>query len=140
MKKLQNGVTLIELLITVMIIGILTAIAVPSYRQYVIRANRSDAKVALTGAATTLERCYTRYSKYKSDDCATGLPKYTDAGTYQIKFVTGEPTDTTFVVEAVPQQGQAKDTRCGTFRLNQRNKKTVSASADDARVNECWGR
>ena len=59
MERFQKGVTLMELLVVMVIVGILAAIAYPSYRAQVMRSHRSDAKIALERAAQTLERCYT---------------------------------------------------------------------------------
>ena len=64
MKHRQRGMSLIELMIVVVIVGILAAIAIPSYRAYVIRSNRADAKVALLSTAQNLERCYTNSTPY----------------------------------------------------------------------------
>jgi type IV pilus assembly protein PilE len=133
MRKSSRGVTLIELMTVTFIIAILTAIAVPSYRQYVLRTNRTDAKTALTSEASLLERCFTRYTAYNSGNCSHGLPMTVSSGTYKVQFSTGEPTVTTFKIEAVPQGNQAKDTKCGTFTTNQANVRTAGAS-------DCWGR
>src|SRR5262249_29419776 len=64
MRKANAGVTLMELLTVVVIVGILSAIAIPSYRGYVIRANRADAKTGLLATAGSLERCFTRDNTY----------------------------------------------------------------------------
>ena len=68
MIRKQRGVTLMELMAVVAIIGILTAIAYPSYRAQVRRSNRTEARVALEQTAGALEKCYTRYMAY--DDLA----------------------------------------------------------------------
>ena len=95
MKRTQAGVTLVELMVVVLIIGIIAAFAVPSYRQSVLRTNRTDAKVALTSRAAGLERCFTRYRAYNSANCDsfTWLPETTDNGTYRI-LMLGTPTAT----------------------------------------------
>ena len=69
MKNRQRGVTLMELLTVVTVIGILTSISVPTYRQYTLRAQRTEAKAALMARAGALERCFTRFNAYDDDDC-----------------------------------------------------------------------
>jgi len=68
------GITLIELLVVVVLIGILTAAAIPSYSAYVLRGQRSAAKTALMQAAQFLERNYTVLGCYPvtAGDCPAG--------------------------------------------------------------------
>ena len=70
----QRGITLIELLIAVTVVGILTAIAVPSYSEYTRRAARSDAQLTLQAAATWLERRYAECNSYIRINAATNPP------------------------------------------------------------------
>ncbi len=105
----QAGVTLIELLITVVIVGILASIAYPSYQTYVARANRTEAQGILMENAQFLERNYStanRYDTLNSDGTGgapaiiaqspkTGTAKYSIAaayGTSQIFTLTATPT------------------------------------------------
>ena len=75
MHKRQSGFTMTELLITMVVIGILAAVAIPSYSAYVTRGQRGAAKVALEQAAQYLERNYTSFGCYDYDitasKCAT---------------------------------------------------------------------
>jgi type IV pilus assembly protein PilE len=138
----QRGVTLIELMIVIVIVGILTAIAVPGYSSYMRKTRRADAKVALTSTAQQLERCYTRYYTYlqtaNGGQCPLVLPYNTPNGTYTIDadgaaIPTAGVTVSSFAIKATPIGNQALDTHCGTFTLNQNNSQSVSTGATD-----CW--
>lgn len=135
-NRRERGVTLIELVVVMVVVAILAAIAIPSYRQYVVRANRTDAKTALTQTAQNLERCFTRTNTYVG--CVV-LPFTTQGGTYQIGDAAA-PTASTFSLQAVPQGSQAgSDPRCATFTLNQLNARGVTGTLA-ATPNDCWGR
>jgi type IV pilus assembly protein PilE len=64
MRHAQRGFTLIELMITVVIIGIIAAIAYPSYTRYMIQTRRSDAKIALTQIANLQEKYFSDCNRY----------------------------------------------------------------------------
>lgn len=66
MKK-TFGFTLVELMIAVAIVGIIAAIALPSYQASVRKSNRAEAKTELTDVAQRLQRCYTLYAKFNDD-------------------------------------------------------------------------
>lgn len=66
MSKQNTGFTLMELMITVAIIGILAAIALPSYQQYVVRSNRTDMQAQMMVIAAALERYRAQQFSYKS--------------------------------------------------------------------------
>jgi type IV pilus assembly protein PilE len=141
MRK-QNGVTLMELLTTVAVVGILSAIAIPSYTAYTRKARRADAKVMLTSSAQQLERCYTRLSSYNdgTNDVNGSCPLALGANSSQtyslsIAFNTtaGMAAGLSYTLTATPLGQQVLDTHCGNFLLNQMNKQSVSTAATD-----CW--
>ena len=82
-----KGFSLIELMVVVSIVGLLTAVAVPSYTAYISRANRVDAKDKLSEAMFEMERFATRNRTYSSDMTDLGYatnPAISNEGYYQI--------------------------------------------------------
>jgi type IV pilus assembly protein PilE len=130
----QRGVTLIELMIVVVILAIIAAIAIPTYRQQVLRSNRSDAKVALMQTVQNLERCFTTNSTYTG--CYDDDPE-TFASPEELYEVTVDVADsgTEYNLTAAPQEGQARDTICGNFTLDQANNRDYSGTGTE---DECW--
>ncbi len=133
-----TGFTLIELMIVIVVVGILAAIAFPSYQSYVLKANRADAKASLLSAAQLLERCFTQHNAYNSANCPTvgqlADTKDSQEGLYTISLDTlATPAATTYRLRATPKTGgrQAKDTRCTFFTLDHRGGK-------DASNPDCW--
>ena len=130
----QAGVTLVELMIVVVIIGIIAMIAIPSYRQQVLRSGRSDAKAALMQTAQNLERCFTSTSTYTA--CVV-LPAASPEGLYSVTAGDDddEITGTTYLLTATPQAGQAEDTACGSFTIDQANDRGITGTGTE---DECW--
>ena len=147
----HRGFTLIELMIAVAIIGILSALALPSYNQYVLRSHRAEAKNTLLAVAQRLEQNYTLAASYAATQGGVAIDNTSIAawGLYQtplsgaarsnITFQV-EPTATTFFLIATPAGAQASDT-CGVFLLDNRNLK--GAAGQDNRhqtTRDCWDR
>ncbi|WP_323134648.1 type IV pilin protein [Aromatoleum toluclasticum] len=136
-QPMRNGFTLIEVMIVVAIIGILAAVAYPSYTSYLVRANRSVATAHLLDIAT-------RQQQYRLDARTFGSLSDIGMGTapsevskhYAISLDPA-PTATEFTAQAIPTGSQlTQDAKCGTLRINQAGTKSVTGSGS---VADCWG-
>ena len=132
----QGGFTLIELMIVVAIIGILAAIALPQYSDYVTRSRRIDGQSTLLQVAQELERCYTQFSAYDNDSCSVvEASAVSQASPEDYYLVTASTLSaSTFTLTATPQNAQASDTDCTTLTLTHLGVQ----GATGADTSKCW--
>ncbi len=130
----QSGFTLTELMIAVLIIGILSAIALPSYQAHVAAANRTDATTMLIVGANQQEQFFIDNKTYSLDMTELGFatnPASTENDFYLIKVRAETSTcaiQTCYVLEASLQVPQPSD-GCGTLTLDSLGNKQPS---------NCW--
>ncbi|MGB1950274.1 MAG: type IV pilin protein [Marinobacter sp.] len=155
--RTQQGFTLIELMIVVAIVGILAAIAYPSYRDSVMKTQRTDAMTSLSRLAAAQERYYTRQSPatYAADfrtllgdsSIASGTTTITtDEGYYNVTLANGSCSATVagatvyscFSLTAQPVAGgpQASDNDCWKMVQTQVGKSAFDKSGTAA--SDCW--
>ena len=133
------GFTLIELMITVAVMGVLAAIAYPSYMNYVARGNRSAAQSFMLEVTSRQERYLLDARQYAADLATLGMtvpdtvsPNYS----VTITGVTAAPPG--YVVQAAPIGGQANnDANCGTLTIGGTGAKAASGPGG---VANCWNR
>jgi type IV pilus assembly protein PilE len=106
MKNIQKAFTLVELMVTVAIIGILAGIAYPSYLDSVVKSRRTDAKAGLVKFAAMMVRQQTEAGTYVGYSTPSASDYYT--------FSASNVTKTTFTLSAAPKSVQTSDA-CGTL-------------------------
>ncbi|MEX0824265.1 MAG: type IV pilin protein [Woeseia sp.] len=136
MRKYVQGITLLELMIVVVIIGIMATIAYPNYRDYAARAKRNEARAALLQIATNQERHYLQNNTYTADmtDLGFGAASnvVTDTGSYRINVDAASANDFTATATYLNADNEAG--KCATFQIDGRGAKTSAPETD------CWTR
>jgi type IV pilus assembly protein PilE len=134
------GFSLVELLVVVVIMGVLSAVALPAYTRYVQRGHRTEAMAALLESQHFMERYYSANGQYLSPANAVpllpqrlqGIPSQ---GTVRYQLSVREATLNSYVLQAVPEGSMAGDV-CGSLTINQAGLRGVLNSTRS--VAECW--
>jgi type IV pilus assembly protein PilE len=133
MQRLR-GFTLIEVMVVVAILAIIAAVAFPSYRSYIIKANRSAAQSFMLEVASRQERYLLDARTYAADMATLGMTVPTNVSPNYTITTVGATT--TYTVTAAPTPKQAADDgACGTLTIDQANNKTIGGSGTLA---NCW--
>jgi len=136
MRKNMQGVTLMELMIVVVIIGILTAIAFPNYRQFAARAKRTEAKAELLRIAANQEKFYLQNSRFGTltelGYSADTIPS--ESGSYTITTAPNPTWPENFLATATYTIDDNEDGKCKNFFIDGGGTKTSNPYTD------CWTR
>jgi len=134
MKQNNKGFTLIELMVTVAIVGVLATIAVPQYQNYIVTTSRSDATGALQRMADAQEQYVLRTNagSYTTDTSLIGGSE-TERGYYTLSVVSATASTYVLKATAITTERQANDVEgaldCRELTLNHARIKTPAA---------CW--
>ena len=143
--KYNHGFTLLELMVTVAIVGILASIAYPSYTESVRKTHRADGRIALTEAAARQERLYSETNSYVRNSDLNKLVTNSDGKSSPESYYTlvvsipSLPSTCTvgtvykcFSITATAVAPQDKDTACATLTLDYLGNRTSTGGGD------CW--
>lgn len=153
---MPNGFTLVELMVTILVVAILAGIAIPSYTNYTLKAHRTDAKSALLDLASLEERYFSVNNAYTADPTqlgyagAVGSAFTVGSGYYTVLIPTANitapvlptaalpgGTPATYLITATAVGRQTSDTECATFSISSTGQQTSTNSATTP-TTDCW--
>jgi len=140
--KRMRGVTLMELMVVIAVVATLAVVAIPTYRRYLLRSQRSEAKIALLQLQTAQEKFYLQNNSYTNNvtgapPAGLGLLGVSETNKYDISVTTFAADGQSYTATASPRAGggQTDDTQCASYMINERGTRAVSGSSA---ADVCW--
>lgn len=154
MRRTHTGFTLLEMLVTVAIVGILASLVWPSYRESIAKARRGDAQRVMIEAQQALERFYSNNNTYLNADGTPGLPagfqttipREVAAGSCPAYNLTVAATATTYTITGTRHSstvggkacGSQRTDKCGNFTLDSTGRRNIANAKTGVVVTDCW--
>jgi len=136
-----RGFTLLELLFVVFLVSVIAALALPGFRQQMVRVHRTEAMTALLQLQSAEEKFYLRHTAYTSNIMAAppaglGMPATSTSNKYLLSIAVADDGQT-FIATATPTPagGQGSDQECLAFSIDARGRRAVSGTRE---VRHCW--
>ncbi len=133
-KTEADGFSLVELLVAMAIAATVVGFALPAYRQYVLRAHRTDAANALLAIGQAQEKHYLQNSAFASTPAQLGIGG-TEFGFYQLEI---QLADGNFVATASATGPQAEDTDCASLSLSGSGDRSALSESGADTTATCW--
>jgi type IV pilus assembly protein PilE len=130
-RAVQNGFTLMELMIVVAIMGILASIAIPSYRDYVTKSSLSEASSGLANTRVRMEQCFQDTRAYNNAACDAICANVSGQN---FDFSCDNRTATTYRVIATGKNKAANF----VMTVNETNTQATTAAASGWATGACW--
>jgi len=127
----RRGVTLLELLVVLVVVSVIAALALPAYRQQMIRVHRTEAMIALLELQGAEEKFYLRHHIYTPD-----IPLARNTDRYVLSIAVANDGQS-FIATATPtpEGGQLEDRDCLAFSIDAHGRRAVSGTRD---ARSCW--
>lgn len=127
----SQGMTLIELVIVMAVMGILLALAIPSYQSHMLRVHRTEAIRMLLQASMCQQRIYASHGNYDTKQCHPS----SEYQRYQIAYQPPDTLGRTYIAMATPKGAQLADA-CGSLSLDQNGTRSISGMSTS--IMKCW--
>jgi type IV pilus assembly protein PilE len=145
-RRSESGFTLLEVLTVIVVVGVLAAIAIPTWRTHLLRARRGDATAALVEIQRAQDTFFGREARYADATQLTtpppgglGLAAISARGFYRIEMATSaDGLGYTATARIVGTAGQADDTRCVALSIDHLGQRRAVDGDGNDRTPDCW--
>jgi type IV pilus assembly protein PilE len=143
-SRSQEGFTLLEALTALVVVGVIAAIAIPTWRTHLLRARRADGMAALIAVQRAQDVFFGRHARYAAqltapEPAGLGLAERSEHGFYRVELATGtDGLGYLATVRAGAGSAQSGDTRCAMLSIDHMGQRRAEDSDGADRTPDCW--